>query len=503
MRLSNSDSSAPTHHQELLEACRRFNLQPGSADAASLAALLAVIEHKAVPRAQIPSLLAQAYQRLATLRQTITAAPELVPALEQIHSALSAGDQFSLPRATEAFASAQSQCQDQHAVAWMLAGQAQLAALSCEHRRAAELWAQAAATPGLTAAEQWHYQLERATALQDQGRDFMDNSALDEAVVLLETTVLPLVARDQRPLDWARTQNRLGVILGILGRRQRGTVRLEQAVAAFDDALASCEREQMPLDWAEIHNNLGNALGVLGQRQGEMALLERAIAAFEQALMVRQPATTATAWAQTQHNLGAALLALGQRKQDAALLARAVDAFNNTLTIWGRDQVPLDWANAMDNIGTAWRLLGELQHDARMLEQAIAAYRNALTERTHDRVPQDWALSNNNLGAALHKLGEREHNADFLAQAVAAYQHALSEWTRERGFLTWAMTQANLGVARRLLAAQTKDVEIARQAVSDLDAVREAFRAASHAHYYELADEQVNQALATLASLSH
>jgi hypothetical protein len=44
--------------------------------------------------------------------------------------------------------------------------------------------------------------------------------------------------RERVPLDWAMTQENLGLALTKLGERESGTVRLEQAVAAFDAALA-------------------------------------------------------------------------------------------------------------------------------------------------------------------------------------------------------------------------------------------------------------------------
>jgi hypothetical protein len=39
------------------------------------------------------------------------------------------------------------------------------------------------------------------------------------------------------PLDWARTQMNLGNALRVLGSREAGTARLEQAVEAFDASL--------------------------------------------------------------------------------------------------------------------------------------------------------------------------------------------------------------------------------------------------------------------------
>ncbi len=62
------------------------------------------------------------------------------------------------------------------------------------------------------------------------------------------------------------TQN-LGNALQNLGERESGTARLEEAVAAFREALKEYTRERVPLDWAMTQNSLGIALACLGQRQ--------------------------------------------------------------------------------------------------------------------------------------------------------------------------------------------------------------------------------------------
>ena len=45
-----------------------------------------------------------------------------------------------------------------------------------------------------------------------------------------------------------------------LGERESGTARLEEAVAAYRAALEERTRERVPLDWATTQNNLGIAL---------------------------------------------------------------------------------------------------------------------------------------------------------------------------------------------------------------------------------------------------
>ena len=74
------------------------------------------------------------------------------------------------------------------------------------------------------------------------------------------------------PLNWATTQNNLGTALQNLGGREAGTERLEEAVAAYRDALKEQTRDRASLGWATTQNNLGNALQNLGARQAGTAL---------------------------------------------------------------------------------------------------------------------------------------------------------------------------------------------------------------------------------------
>ena len=46
------------------------------------------------------------------------------------------------------------------------------------------------------------------------------------------------------PLDWAMTQNNLGSALQRIGEREGGTDRLEDAAAAYNDALVGLHRRQ-------------------------------------------------------------------------------------------------------------------------------------------------------------------------------------------------------------------------------------------------------------------
>jgi tetratricopeptide (TPR) repeat protein len=315
--------------------------------------------------------------------------------------------------------------------------------------------------------------LEReANALYRQGDEFGDNGALLLAIERY-TRLLELTHRERVPLNWAMTQNNLGLALLTLGERESATTKLEEAVAAYREALKEQSRERAPLDWALTQNNLGLTLLRLGERESGTAKLEEAVAAYREALKERTRERMPLLWAAMQTNLGSALMRLGERESGTTKLEEAVAAYREALKEMTRERVPLDWAVTQTNLGSALSKLGDREGEMAKLEEAVAAYREALKERTRERVPLDWALTQNNLGNTLLRLGERESGTAKLEEAVAAYREALKEWTQERVPLYWATTQNNLGIGLFRLGERESGTAKLEEAVA---AYREALK---------------------------
>jgi tetratricopeptide (TPR) repeat protein len=139
--------------------------------------------------------------------------------------------------------------------------------------------------------------LERAAKLERDGCD--DALRLLSGLGLLEWAAQetgpmmhPLLAEyaqaegmtSERRLQVAEALVRLGDAFQELTDIQR-PLHLEQAIAAYQAALEVYTREELPLDWAMTQNNLGIALR--NRMRGERAAnLEGAIAAFQAALEV-------------------------------------------------------------------------------------------------------------------------------------------------------------------------------------------------------------------------
>lgn len=178
-----------------------------------------------------------------------------------------------------------------------------------------------------------YYLHEAADAYYRQGDEFGDNDAASEAIERFRD-LLGHYPREDDPLDWARSQYNLGLMLWNLGRRESSTERLEQAVDAFRATLEERTRERVPLDWAKTQNNLGNALSELGLRQSGTERLEQAVEAYQAALEERTRERVPLKWARTQNNLGVALADLGERRQDRADLEAALKAMKGAADVY-------------------------------------------------------------------------------------------------------------------------------------------------------------------------
>jgi tetratricopeptide (TPR) repeat protein len=243
-----------------------------------------------------------------------------------------------------------------------------------------------------------------AATLYEHGRDRGSNVHLIALIILRRKLLDAASLDDERDI----AQYNLGTALQTLGERESGTARLEEAVAAYRDALKEWTRERVPLDWAMTQNDLGTALLMLGERESGTARLEEAVAACRDALKERTRERVPLQWAATQNNLGNALAVLGECESGTARLEEAVAAFRDALKEWTRERVPLDWARTQNNLGLALWSLGERESGTAGLDEAVSAYRDALKEMTRERVPLQWARTQNNLETALRLLDERK-----------------------------------------------------------------------------------------------
>lgn len=347
---------------------------------------------------------------------------------------------------------------------------------------------------------------QRGRWLQEVGELLMESGDLSSGADYLHRAVqahkqaLVERKREQRPLEWAMTQNDLGNALWTLGQRENGTSYLEEAGAAFREALKEYTQERVPLEWAMTQNNLGNVLRCLGERESGTSRLELAVDAFREALKEYTRERAPQDWAMIQNNLGVALFNLGQREDDTERLGQAVVAFRNALKERTRVRAPLQWAATKNNLGAALLDLSRYENSTHSVELAVESYLEALQEYTQDRVPLDWAMTQHNLGIALRTLGLRERGTARLEQAVQAYQQALRERTRERVPLDWAMTQSNLGAVWETWGHKENSVARWREALLAYRTALEVFEEGGASYFIDHVKRNIARVVAKIAT---
>jgi tetratricopeptide (TPR) repeat protein len=297
-------------------------------------------------------------------------------------------------------------------------------------------------------------QNDLGNALSTLGAHESDTTHLEEAVAAFRAALKELTRQRADPNIWIIRQSNLGNALFILGERESDTTHLEEA-AAFRAALTEQFRKSLPSFWAATQNNLGNALQALGGREREReresgtARLEEAVAAFRDALKEYTRERVPLGWAAAQNNLGNALWHLGWAQSSTERLEEAVTAYRDALKIRTRERLPLGWAMTQNNLGNALRDIGEHESGTVRLDEAVTAYSDALKEYTRDRVPLEWAMSTGNQGVALRLLAERRGDLAIAERALAQITEAFETFreAHHEPFATYYETQQRAGRA--------------------------------------------------------
>jgi tetratricopeptide (TPR) repeat protein len=152
---------------------------------------------------------------------------------------------------------------------------------------------------------------------------------------------------------------------------------LEEALAAFEQALPERTRERVPLEWAGTVNSIGNASYRLGVLTQNADAYRAAVDAFTAALGEMTRERSATGWARTHNNLANALSGLGGFEEGVDSLVQAVEHYRLALEVFTVDTNPSDYAETQYNMAVTLLDMGKKTGDQAVLDAARAAAKAA------------------------------------------------------------------------------------------------------------------------------
>jgi len=207
------------------------------------------------------------------------------------------------------------------------------------------------------------FQMNLGNALSVIGiRENLSNY-LVRAVEAYEAT-LRVRTRERVPGDWAILKTNMGASLTELGYRQLGLARqrtLYRAVSELKDALTVNTLENIPMEHARSSMNLGLAFAAIAAREPGVKSLEDAMAAYRDALKVWRPENSPLDWANAFGLEAFALHGMARRKNDADLAASALKQLQKSVDFLLRFGNEYLGAKFASSIPTFQRLVTELQ----------------------------------------------------------------------------------------------------------------------------------------------
>lgn len=245
-----------------------------------------------------------------------------------------------------------------------------------------------------------------------------------QAAIRLYREALDICPADQPLLTARITARRASALQAVPGD---GTAELEQARAAYEDAIPTLNRLGLPQEVAEAEMNLGLVLQSLAATG--RARITDAIAAYQRALRTFDARSYPVEFVLLQNNLATAFLSIPFTDERARVReALAVQCFEEALKIVNVIDHPVEYAMLQNNLGNALQYASS-SHVIENNIRAIAAYDEALQVRTRAKMPIEYANTIANKANCLWNLPDdpessARSNGRNLMQARALYEEA-------------------------------------------------------------------------------
>lgn len=302
----------------------------------------------------------------------------------------------------------------------------------------------------------------------------------------------------REPMRWADLQAELGLCLWLLASREWNDGEFDNAIAHLSTALETFTFEHFPKSWASIQGRLASAWWTAGLRRHDVGMMERCAAAYEAIALATTRTSAPIEWGLAQIWLGKALRILGSWRKAPDVLAHSEAALLAALDIFTKDKTPLEWTHAKTDLGMTLYRIGEVTGDVNAFERSIAPFKDALTARSKSHLPNDWAMTHEELARSLIALGSRKRDVNILHQARESLQAALEVFTETYHRQNWASLQEQQGRYFSALADITGNGLLLKESVVAFEAALRVYTAETMPVEWAIAQYRLGEVLSRL-----
>jgi tetratricopeptide (TPR) repeat protein len=307
------------------------------------------------------------------------------------------------------------------------------------------------------------------------GGELKSEDSLNRAITYLRRAQADWT-RERNPLEWAMAQLNLGEALSEIADLNVQVAPLQEAAAAYKDALAVYQQHSDSLDSATVQLQLGRTFQQIAHHEAGTDSLHQAEGYSRGAAKSFDVKFYPMSWAAAQTQLGSVLTALADREDNPGGYDNAIESFREALKVYTKQSDPMLWADAQTELAEALELRGGAHSNVEDLKESVA-----ITRQTLDGFPREWdrrrwAGMQAVLGNELLALNDVQPNPGYPVEAAKAFRASLEEQSRERDQISWATLKAALGNALDEMGESTNESWCFEQAIQNYNDALEVFR---------------------------
>ncbi len=204
---------------------------------------------------------------------------------------------------------------------------------------------------------------------------------------------------------------------------------LEKAVSLSQAALIMGDDAFPPHEEAIIGARIADALSLISDLKTGTKLPARTVEHYRAAVSMLDRTEFPEVWAALNVRLGLALHGLALADEDIGLLQQAADAMTDATRVWSLTEHPMRWADIQNSLGGLLLTMGRLSAEPDLYDKAINIFLSVASVWTRTKAPLVWATTLANLGAALKAKGQVRNNAAILNKAADAFRQAGAVFT--------------------------------------------------------------------------